>query len=159
MRWRSMLLPAAMVALGAACIAYARRPRWWWNPYSNPEQMDHLLAVGPSKPLGYLSWATLTENGFDPYDLARRFRMAGLRTMLVEPAEDKFPWGALYLFDEAVLQRLLDQHRDVLRDAGWPEDAKTFVRWVSAVSVQPERKPRLYRLVGMAFHDPRFASV
>ena len=161
MRWKEMLLPVAMIAAGVAYVAYVRRPRWWWR-YDDEDgtpTMDHLLAIGPNKPMGYIDWGTIYESGLEPYELARRLRRTGLRTMMFEPAPDKYPHGALYAFDQRALQRLLSEHRDVLRDAGWPEDPKAFVRCVSTISVQPERMARLYRLIGRAFDDTRFAAV
>lgn len=162
MHWRSMLphLSVAALALGAVCFAYAGRPRWWWHlGPSRPMSMDDLLDVGPSKPLGYVSWDILRERGFEPRSLVGRFRRLGLGTRLIAPSEKRFPLGALYVYDEGALQSLLDEHHDVLRAAGWPHDAATFVHWVSDVFVHADRAPRLYRLIGRAFDDPRFAYV
>lgn len=155
------LLLGTVGACAAWCVAYANRPRWWWSREEvNPETIDHLLAVGAHKPLGYVSWDALSENHLLPHETARRFEKAGFGTKLIEPSVAKFPWGALYVFDRQALQDLLDRHRDVIVKAAWPVDAESFVHRVSMGRwVNPERSPRLYRLIGRAFNDARFAFV
>lgn len=117
--------------------------------------MWHLLDVGPSKPLGYLCLETIREFGHDPQGLEAGFRSRGLRTILLSPSPER-PCGALYVYDARALQKLIDMNVDVVRHAGWPEDAHAFATATAFVTADSRKHPKLYKLIGVAFNDPRF---
>jgi len=118
----------------------ARRPRY-------PEPGD-LLDVGVLKALGYLSYPSLRDFGLDPAAVEASLLSRGLETH----HED----GCLYAWDPRGLQVLLGRFYRMLRHVGWPERAREFALRVARESVDPRGQPALYRLIGLAFADPRF---
>jgi hypothetical protein len=150
---RVLLSAAALAGLGLAYVI--AQQRLYGKPVCWP-QMWHLLEVGPDKPLGYLDCPTIWDSGYELPTLVRQLTARGLRTYFMPPSPEHFPHGALYVYDPEALQALLDEHRDILRDESWPEDAPTFVQWVSERFVDGHRHKALYRLIGVAFNDPRF---
>lgn len=116
--------------------------------------MSHILGVGPGKPLGYLSFATLVDNGYGPQSLATCLRARGFGTTIITGTF--LGGGALFVYDPASLQQLLDENRHVLLPRRWPTDAAGFVSKVAAVPVRQWESPSLYSLIGIAFRDPRF---
>ncbi len=117
--------------------------------------MWHLFDVGPSKPLGYLCLETIREFGHDARGLEAGFRSRGLGTLLLSPCPER-PCGALYVYDTRALQKLIDMNLDVVRRAGWPEEARAFATCTAYVTADRRKNPDLYKLVGVAFNDPRF---
>lgn len=159
MRWGNLLLSTFLTSVGVG-LAYAdylrdARERSGCCPGCAPA-MWHLLEVGQTKALGYLGCDTIRDNGYEPAALAEELRQRGLRTVLVDPSNGHFAFGALYVYDERALAELLGEHRDILRDAGWPEDVETFVNWVAHVRADSHTDMDLYRLIGVAFNDQRF---
>lgn len=158
MRWSHIALYAAATA-GLGLLALQLEQNESETLYARPfclPAMWHLFEVGPQKPLGYLDLGTIEENGYDVGELVEHFENAGKRTLLLEPENRRFPWGALYVYDPEALQALLDTHADILQAEGWPEDADAFVALVSEEPVNGYERKALYRLIGVAFNDQRF---
>ena len=149
-----VLVVVVSAALASALVARAMLRRM--EPHTGgPERMSHLFDVGRDKPLGYLSFWTIEDNGYDAHRLAQDFQDRGFGVLVIDPSAEREA-GAVYVYDSEALSRLLDWNREVLLQAGWPVDAKGFVSAVSSTSVRQSRQPALYRLIGRAFRDPRF---
>jgi len=145
----------AMVGLGALALRLEQNERLYGKPVCLPE-MWNLFEVGPQKPMGYLNWGFIQENGYDVEAFAEHFEGEGKCTLMVEPHCGHFTCGTLYVYDPESLQALLDKHAYILRAEGWPEDADAFVSLVSDESVNGHTHQALYRLIGVAFNDQRF---
>jgi len=149
------LYAVATAGLGLLAFTLEQNEQRYGKPVCMPA-MWHLFEVGPHKPMGYLDWETIEDNGYDVEALAQHFENSGKRTLMLEPGCGHFPCGALYVYDSESLQALLDKHGDILRAEGWPEHAEAFVALVSGESVNGREHMALYRLIGVAFNDQRF---
>jgi|GEM_PF-2309313 len=115
--------------------------------------MADLWKVGPEKPLGYLPLSTI--GGYCGESAARvksvlKARGLDVRVFHEECLIDAGA-GALYAFDPAALQRLLDENLATLLLAAWPTRAADFVRKVASGWICARRFPALYTVIARAF--------
>jgi hypothetical protein len=76
------------------------------------------------------------ENNIDPEEIMHAAKKAGLGALLVprEEAKDNGAiLGTVYVYDRKRLQRLLDQNREMLQKAEWPQEANRFVAYLPRV--------------------------
>jgi len=104
-----------------------------------------LFDVGPSKPLGYLPIETIKQYGQTPESMTAEAERKGLCHELIG--------DHLYFYEEASLQSLLDENRNVLEEAGWPISVSEFV--VKVETELADSKTPLFRLIARAFADER----
>lgn len=73
----------------------------------------------------------------EPAEILHAAKKAGLGSFYV-PDEEKYErgWmtGTVYVYDQKRLQHLLDESRDMLQKAEWPQQADKFVRYLSFVT-------------------------
>ncbi|MBI3312981.1 MAG: DUF58 domain-containing protein [Candidatus Omnitrophica bacterium] len=120
-----------------------------------PEYLTDLLYVGPRKPVGYLSL-----NSIGPIQLKRQLiRWAQKHGLSVKIVKDTKK--ALYFYDKAALQKIINQNRAVLRGAGIPLRAGQFIAHIGSLSIRGEAK----EVIDLAFangsmkSDPRFKAL
>ncbi|TAL34065.1 MAG: sel1 repeat family protein [Alphaproteobacteria bacterium] len=76
------------------------------------------------------------ENKINPPEIADSARKAGLGTLLVPDTESKERGaliGTIYVYDRKRLQRLLNENKEMLKKAEWPQKADQFVEQLSWV--------------------------
>ena len=75
-------------------------------------------------------------NHIDPPEIMHAAKKAGLGALLVtqeEGYERGDMLGTVYVYDRKRLQRLLNQNKEMLKAAEWPQDADKFVNYMSWV--------------------------
>ena len=114
--------------------------------------LDDLKRVGPDKPVGYLPLRTLIEVcRVNPLTMKQELEERGLKVLILRERDIGTRSGALYAYDEAALQELLHNNKDILNRAGWPSDPELFVRKLKIIQ-QPGTD--IYSLIARAFgHD------
>lgn len=117
--------------------------------------LNDLYQVGPQKPLGYLPIDTLIDIcKVNPEHLEQELQNKGLKTLKLNEKESNVAYhGALFTYDENALQKLLNEHHDVLEQAGWPSDSESFVRNLR-IRVSNDNTP-LFNLIADAFGDKK----
>lgn len=116
------------------------------------DYLDDLRKVGPSKPLGYLPLPTIEK--FAPYSaegIAEERKRNGQEVLQLSEDQCHVTGGALYVYDREVLQRLLDEHTDILTKWSWPTSADEFVLKLATETATP--KTALFDLVADSFAD------
>lgn len=112
------------------------------------QQLD---AVGPDKPVGYLPVETIESYvGKRLQDVMAYLQNKGLEVKIFTGPEWPGFQGSLYVYDKAVLQKLLDENRQILSEAHWPTDADEFV---ANFKVQEKIGTPIYKLIAKAFGD------
>lgn len=112
--------------------------------------------IGPKKPLGYLPIVTLDKYcSKTPLDVQRYAAERGLQCRIFSEGECRVGSGAVYVWHAPSLDALLDENQDTLVKNGWPLDADAFA---ARVARDHADDPALYRLIGLAFADWRFAE-
>lgn len=129
------------------------------TPAYSPEEiagfLDDLYLVGPHKPLGYLPLDTLEQIcGVGREVMQQQLEERGLRVLIFSLAESNVWSGALYAYDERALADVLSEGESILRRTGWPLEPELFVRNLNILAEDEE----LYRLIMVAFSDPRLRS-
>lgn len=115
---------------------------------------DDLYGVGPEKPMGYLPINTIRRYGQLPESVAEVSERRGLSTLQIDD-DYNVPGGSLYVYDELALAHFLEQHADVLARYEWPSGSGDFVERVAFEMVDRLSQPDLYRVIALAFRDPR----
>lgn len=112
--------------------------------------------IGPKKPMGYLPIVTLDKYcGKTPLDVQRFAAERGLQCRIFSEGDCRVGSGAVYVWHAPALDALLDENQDTLLKNGWPLDADAFA---TRVAREHADEPALYRLIGVAFADWRFAE-
>ncbi len=112
----------------------------------------NLAAVGNAKPLGYLPLATLEKHlEMDVTKVADSFEKQGLKTRVFLANECCINSGALYVYDPAALQSVLNAGLEVLERNKWPIAAALFVDRVAKHWVEPDDPA--YPVIQQAFGD------
>jgi hypothetical protein len=92
-----------------------------------------LLAVGPTKPIGYLPIKTLEQLvQLAPDAVAATAAARGLATAQFGPEACCIKSGALYVYDREALASLLQHHLDSVLKADLPPDPDRFVACIAA---------------------------
>lgn len=113
--------------------------------------------VGPGKSVGYLPIETIRGYiGKDLDEVATYLKDKGLEVRIFTD----FGWpgldGSLYVYDKMALQKLLDENKQVLIDAGWPTDADGFV---ANLKVNAKIGTPIFKLIAKAFDDKASESL
>ncbi len=116
--------------------------------------LNDLLLVGPAKPMGYLPLSKLKKLRFLRAAI-QDCEIKGFRYKKYLPGECFALNGALYVWDESSLQKLLKKHRRLLKKNNIPVIANEFVDYI-ARNIVPMSERNCYRVVGLAFGDKRF---
>lgn len=112
-----------------------------------------LQRVGPQKPLGYLRLSTIqTYNQEDPLVLLQEARDRGFLAIIFEEKESPATGAALYVADTQALEALLEKHKGILEENGWPQEPEAFIRKVNIDWSTPSKTP-LFDLIADAFAD------
>lgn len=118
------------------------------DPENSPDQaaVEHILRVGPHKPLGY------AHAGPDVETLKAELERKGLKVEIIKGAYSGK--DIIIVYDEEALQRLLDSRKNILQNAGWPMTAREFAL---KVNKEDEEKvdpyTELFTLIADAFAD------
>ena len=120
---------------------------------SSPSYMDDLLRVGRDKPLGYLPLSTIELSGWTLERTLAWLKTTDLKHAVFAQDACRIGSGALYVWDERAVQRLLDLNLPIVQANGWGEEAEEFVL---DVVKDYAADPDLYALVGAMFADERF---
>lgn len=116
--------------------------------------LEQIRNLGPYKPLGYLPTGSLSSYfRSNVEDEIERAKKSSYAFQLFPEAPILGGDGILFVYDRESLQSLLDEHSDVLNEAGWPKDADSFVERVSNEWAPP--KTKLKDLVADAFGDKK----
>jgi hypothetical protein len=111
-----------------------------------------LAAVGNAKPLGYLPLTTLEKHlAMDVTEVADSFAKRGLKARVFLANECCINSGALYVYDPATLQSVLNAASDVLERNKWPISAELFVDRVAKFWVE-ENDP-VYPVIQRVFGE------
>lgn len=118
-----------------------------------PEVWDSIRNVGPDKPLGYLPMPTVYFRGgpLMGFKLQNEAHQKGYTTMVLNMDLKNGKLGSLYVYSQKDLQALIDRHKELLEQKGWPTDAVGFVVRVSK-DMAP-LKTELYDLIADAYGD------
>lgn len=113
--------------------------------------IEDVLKVGPDKPLGYAIVSDPTRLGsYTIESLTQELEGKGLKVALTR--DPRFSDHLfMNVYHEIALQKLLDKHRDVLKNAGWPETAGEFV--LKVFTEQADAYTDLFTLTADAFAD------
>lgn len=118
--------------------------------------IQDLLRVGPNKPLGYLPLDTIiTICGLSPYAIKQDMEARGLKTKFFTKTMCSISSGALFVWDEDALRKILETHSGVLNHCGWPSEPEEFV---TKVAIDTAEDGELYKVVGKCFADARFTG-
>lgn len=123
-----------------------------WQEQEKRDLWLNLENVGPDKPIGYLLLNTI-ENILekDPHEVISYLQNKGLEVkVFFGPEWPGANEGALYAYDKAALQKMLDENRQILLDANWPINADQFV---SHLKVQEKTDTPLFKLIAKTFAD------
>lgn len=112
------------------------------------QQLD---TVGPSKPVGYFPVETIESYvGKKLEEVMAYLQNKGLEVKIFTGSEWPGFHGALYIYDKAVLQRLLDENRQILLEARWPTSADDFV---ANLKRQEKIGTPIFKIIAKAFGD------
>lgn len=115
------------------------------------EAWQQLDTVGPDKPVGYLPIETIESyTGKNLEDVMVYLKNKGLEVKIFTGPEWPGFNGALYVYDKAVLQRLLDENRQILLEAYWPTSADDFV---ANLKKQEKIGTPIFKIIANAFGD------
>ena len=96
--------------------------------------LHSLMAVGPSKPIGYLPIYTIKRFlKTSPKALAASAARRGLATAQFTTKTCRIKSGAFYVYDRIALEILLNEQAEAVQAAGLPSNAGTFVAHIAAV--------------------------
>lgn len=118
--------------------------------------MDHILSLGPQKPLGYLPLNTIEMCGYNPSNLVLELSQRGFLADIYPFEVCSVFSGALYVCAPEWLKRHLAINEGVLSLYGWPGTPEEFMFRVAIERVCQTQNPDLYAVIGQAFGDPRF---
>lgn len=116
------------------------------------DYMRNLFDVGWTKPMGYLPIRTIGLAGWTVDRTLAWLATTELRHRQFKAAECSVASGALYVWHEGAVQRLLDLNPRIMHDSGWPTTAEDFVL---SVATRFAEGPAIYDLVGAMFSDKR----
>jgi hypothetical protein len=125
--------------------------------YSHGEDFfSSLLDVGVKKAVGYLPLGSIKElGGNKAYEqLIKWAKENNLQQKTIRNGETF--QGALYFWDEKMLQNILDKYKDVLENAGIPITTEDYIDYIERNTVFSHKFPTAYRVIGLTFNDKRF---
>lgn len=114
--------------------------------------LRNLSDVGFSKSIGYLPLQTVEKFlRMDVDDLARLMRSKGLAARILSVDECCINSGAIYVYNTAALQKLLDENVEVLEASSWPSAADQFVSHVAKSWLEPDHA--VFAVIQRAFGE------
>lgn len=128
-------------------------PPCWGMAKHDP--LNDLWQVGWSKPIGYLPLRAIESCGSSATQLSAWAEKNDLKHALVTEGEGHVVSGAVYIWHEGAVQRLLNLNPKILTRSGWPTEADAFVKTVATRTAEGED---IYDLVGAMFDDKRMAQ-
>ena len=94
--------------------------------------LESLSLVGPSKAVGYLPIRTVTHVlGLKVEGVIADAEARGLEAITFGPRHCCIKSGALYVFDQEALERILRGSSATLQEVGAPLDPQKFVRFIA----------------------------
>lgn len=138
-------------------VRYQSEPEKVYTAEEIANFLSDLYRVGPEKPLGYLPLNTLEVIcGVGRAEMIALLESKRLQVILFTNQSETNVWsGALYAYDAEALARVLNEGRQTLEQNGWPTEPDPFVRYLYVTATDPD----LYRLIMVAFSDPRLTQV
>lgn len=117
-----------------------------------------LLDVGTKKAMGYLPLSTMEQYGdSDSVDeIASWAEENHLSYNIYTQSECSVGSGALFVWDEKMLQEIINKYKDVLIKTNISITPKGFVQHIIHKTVFSEVFPEVYVIIGYAFNDKRF---
>jgi hypothetical protein len=113
-----------------------------------------LTVVGPNKAFGYLPLYTIIDIlGVDPEDLIAEAHMQGLSTIVLGPEQCCIKSGALYVYDSATLEQLLQMSADLMRTNVLSIEPELFVKQIAATRFEPTEQ--VYSVLEFLSHTRR----
>jgi hypothetical protein len=111
-----------------------------------------LTSVGPTKPLGNYPLDALQFKGLDPEEIVARLRRKRGVTAYIAAATDTRR-DVITVYDQEALQAVLDRkgNSEILRDAGWPQEATAFAKRTDAEWADYATQPALCGVIADAF--------
>lgn len=119
------------------------------------DPLNDLWQVGWSKPIGYLPLRAIESSGSSATHLADWAEKNDLKHAVLTEDDGHVVSGAVYVWHEGAVQRLLDLNPNILTQSGWPTQADAFVKTVATRTAEGEE---IYDLVGAMFDDLRMAQ-
>ncbi|WP_234731371.1 hypothetical protein [Acidocella facilis] len=127
-----------------------------WSTISAQEKAEilrSLTSVGPKKAVGYLPLYTIRDIlRLQPEQVAREAEDEGLRALIIDTARIKS--GALYVYHQDTLSRLLLKFEEIVVAANAPIDPDKFIELIAYHQFEPNHP--LYRIIASAFNDNSF---
>lgn len=123
----------------------------------NTDLFSDLLDVGTKKALGYLPLSSIRKYGGETaeQDLINWAEEQGLKHKKILGGTTYI--GALYIWDEDMLTKILKRYEDILNDAGVPTDTtEEYVDFIEHYLVHEPEYPEAYKVIGKTFNDKRF---
>ena len=122
-------------ALAGEPLMIKDRLKTLFNFHAGRDKLVNLYNLHGDRVIGDIP--TFRENNIDPAEILHAAKKAGLGSLYI-PDEAKYDrgWmaGTVYVYDRKRLQHLLDENRDMLQKAEWPQQADKFVRYLSFVT-------------------------
>lgn len=113
---------------------------------------ESLSLVGPDKAVGYLPLRTVKHVlGLDVEEVAAGAVGRGLKAICLGPRLCCIKSGALYVFDQAALERILNWSSVTLAKVGAPADPERFVRFIARKWFAPDHP--ITPIIQAAFAD------
>lgn len=125
---------------------------------NNAGFLQDLYNVGKTKSLGYLPLESIADCHSTVAHFVEYAAENNLKTLLFRPGECHIVSGALYLYSEDMLNKILGKYPGVLSQAQIPHDSVNYVRRIARESVMESDYPNAYRVIGLTFNDKRFAE-
>ena len=105
-----------------------QKPSWTKGSMQHRPELADLMTVGENKPIGHLSQEFLNKiSGFDKEDLLNTIKERNLSWIEIAAKNCHITDGALFVYHEAALQKVLDENKQLLEDESWPTDAMDFI--------------------------------
>lgn len=115
--------------------------------------LNDILQVGPRKPMEYAPQYTVVHHcNRSVQGVLIELMHLGHLAEVVPQEECQILSGAVYACSPVHLRALLDENLDILKESGWPVDARAFMLRVAHEWVEPG--VAIFDLIGKAFGDP-----
>lgn len=131
--------------------------------YNDRNLFNDLLNVGTKKLVGYLPLSTIEKyGGMNAKNLLIKWAELSEYESSIKDYKDGFcctSSGALYIYDKPNLQKFLDKYSEILKKANVPIDADEYIDYIEYNTIQNEKFPEAYKIIGMSFNDKRWENL
>ena len=118
------------------------------------QELEEHVSLGSHKSLSYYPTDGLMSMfGLSPHSYAQLAQARGHSSIIVSRAESYLENGAVYLYNEPILQEILDRNSDTLKSANYPVDAEGFVRAVAREQLRSDHP--VMPVIRQAFGDAK----